>query len=266
MRMPFRDTAAVAAALLAPLLAALALLPARTTLAPVNLALVLVFVVVAVAAFGNRWAGALAAVSAAAWLDFFHTEPYLSFRIRDRDDVELAVLMLVVGLVVSQIAARGRVMTSAAVLDAEHLERLHDTFRLVRSGGRTGPELLERIRQDLVDVLDLRECRFTAVPGPGGTAAAVLRPDGSLRVDGWIWDLERQGWPEGTVALPTVAAGRVGGRFLMTPADESVVPSVEARLVAADLACLAALVLDASGRRSAADGREDDPRALVPDA
>jgi K+-sensing histidine kinase KdpD len=39
------------------------------------MALVLVVAVVAVAAIGNRLAGALAAVSAAAWFDFFFTVP-----------------------------------------------------------------------------------------------------------------------------------------------------------------------------------------------
>jgi K+-sensing histidine kinase KdpD len=39
-----------------------------------------VVVVVAVAATGNRVAGALAALSAATWFDFFFTLPYPGFR------------------------------------------------------------------------------------------------------------------------------------------------------------------------------------------
>jgi hypothetical protein len=42
-------------------------------------ALLLVVAVVAVAVAGNRIAGALAAVSAAAWFDFFYTLPYEDF-------------------------------------------------------------------------------------------------------------------------------------------------------------------------------------------
>ena len=121
MKIPLRDTVAVAAAALAPFAAALVLLPLRTSVTHTNLALLLVVVVVAVSAFGNRFAGALAALSAAAWFDFFHTEPYQSFHIEDRADVETAVLLLVVGLIVSQLAARGRTMKRVAVTDATHL-------------------------------------------------------------------------------------------------------------------------------------------------
>ncbi|MFF7295447.1 DUF4118 domain-containing protein [Streptomyces sp. NPDC008265] len=71
-----RDRAALLAALLVPFLVALALVPIRTDLSATNAALVLVVAVVAVAAVGTRAAGALAALSAAAWFDFFLTEPY----------------------------------------------------------------------------------------------------------------------------------------------------------------------------------------------
>ena len=262
MRMPFRDAAALAAAVLAPFLAALALVPSRTSVTPTNLALLLVVVVVAVAALGNRWAGALAALSAAAWFDFFHTEPYQSFHIEDRADVETAVLLLLVGLVVSQLAARGRVMGSVAVTDAERLERLHRTFRRVRSGGGTASELVDRIRRDLVEVLELRECRFTTAVEPDGTPPPRLRADGSVRVEGWIWDLDRQGWPEGEMELPAVAGGRVLGRFLLTPEHGAVPASAEARLVAVDLAGLAALVLEGDERPSQTGDLEDGPRRL----
>ncbi|MGW0885107.1 hypothetical protein [Streptomyces sp. NPDC002671] len=64
---PRRDRLALAAGLLAPFLVALALVPFRTGLSHTNAALVLVVVVVAVAALGSRTAGAVGALSAAAW-------------------------------------------------------------------------------------------------------------------------------------------------------------------------------------------------------
>ncbi|MCW2909961.1 MAG: Osmosensitive channel histidine kinaselike protein [Actinomycetia bacterium] len=60
-----RDRAAVLAGLLGPLAVAAILLPWRASWSNTNVALLLVVVVVAVAAIGNRIAGALAAVSAA---------------------------------------------------------------------------------------------------------------------------------------------------------------------------------------------------------
>jgi hypothetical protein len=62
-----RDRVAAVAALLGPFLVALALVPFRTDLSNTNAALILVVVVVAVAAVGNRVAGAVAALSAAVW-------------------------------------------------------------------------------------------------------------------------------------------------------------------------------------------------------
>ncbi|WP_367318694.1 hypothetical protein [Streptomyces sp. HUAS ZL42] len=67
MKSSLRDRIVPAAALLAPLVVALALAPFRAHLSSANLALILVVVVVAVAALGSRVAGVLAALSAAAW-------------------------------------------------------------------------------------------------------------------------------------------------------------------------------------------------------
>ncbi|MFE7512344.1 DUF4118 domain-containing protein [Streptomyces sp. NPDC057540] len=251
MRIPLRDTVAVAAGVLAPLVAALVLLPLRTSVTHTNLALLLVVVVVAVSALGNRFAGALAALSAAAWFDFFHTEPYQSFHIQDRADVETAVLLLVVGSVVSQLAAYGRTMKRVAVTDATHLERLHGTTRLARSSTSSG-DVVRRVREELVEVLELRTCRFEYGTLMGRPPR--LDPDGTVKVDGWIWDLERQGWPEGETELRALAHGRYQGRFMMTPEPGSVPAPLEARLVAADLAAQAAAALDddsvSAGRRS----------------
>jgi len=61
-----RDRAAIGAAVAAPLAAAVILLPWRGSWSNTNVALLLMVVVVAVAAIGNRAAGALAALGAAA--------------------------------------------------------------------------------------------------------------------------------------------------------------------------------------------------------
>lgn len=58
MRNPLRDRIALAAALLAPLVVAVALVPVRAHISSANLALGLVVVVVAVAALGSRTTGA----------------------------------------------------------------------------------------------------------------------------------------------------------------------------------------------------------------
>lgn len=79
-----RDRVAIAAGLLAPLFAAAVLLPFRASWPNTDVALVLVIVVVAAAATGNRVAGAVAALSAAAWFDFFFTLPYDRFMLQPK--------------------------------------------------------------------------------------------------------------------------------------------------------------------------------------
>src|SRR5580693_1489822 len=86
---------AVAAGLAAPLVLTAALVPFRASFPNTDAALALVLVVVAVAAAGYRPAGYLAALSAAAWFDFFLTRPYERFSITRAADVETTVLLLI---------------------------------------------------------------------------------------------------------------------------------------------------------------------------
>ncbi|WP_405609696.1 DUF4118 domain-containing protein [Streptomyces sp. NBC_00076] len=159
MRMPLRDRIALAAALLAPLVIALVLVPFRTHMTSANLALILVVVVVAVAALGSRAAGVLAALSAAAWFDFFLTHPYQRFTISHGDDITTTLLLLAVGVAVSQLSARARTLKLVTVTDAAHLARIHDTASLVQAGA-SPYAVVDQVRQQLVEILGLRSCRF----------------------------------------------------------------------------------------------------------
>lgn len=98
--------------LLLPVAVAAILVPFRTNFALPAAALVLVLVVVAVGSFGNRFAGVLAALSAAAWFDFFLTKPYETFNITYRPDLQTEIALLVVGLAITEIAARSRAPTA----------------------------------------------------------------------------------------------------------------------------------------------------------
>lgn len=52
--------------------------------------------------------GYLSAISAAAWFEFFFTRPYETFDITSRDDVEATILLLAIGVAVTEIAVWGR--------------------------------------------------------------------------------------------------------------------------------------------------------------
>jgi uncharacterized protein DUF4118 len=227
-----RDTLSFLAAVVAPFAVAAALAPWRSGVSASNAALVLVVVVVAVAAVGNRIAGAVAALSAALWFDFFLTEPFQRFTITDRADVETAVLLLVVGLAVSQLATRVRRLKVITITDAGYLKRIVETVDLAHRA--SSPRVIvEHVRGELVDLLQLRECRFEYGTLLG--APPRLERDGSIVWHRRAWDVERRGLPDEAMELRTYRDGSYYGRFLMlgTP---GVVPPLQARLVAITLA------------------------------
>ncbi|MCX4718021.1 DUF4118 domain-containing protein [Streptomyces virginiae] len=181
----------------------------------------MVVAVVAVAALGTRATGAPAALSAAAWFDFFLTRPYQQFAIADGDEIQTAFLLLVVGLIVSQLAARVQRLRTVVVADASHLSSLQGTARLVEDGA--SPEaVVEYVRRELVGLLGLRGCRFEYGRLLGH------RPDGETE-------------------LRVVGGGHYYGRFLLDPLPDRPLPPEEARLVAVALAAQAGAVLDTVG-------------------
>jgi uncharacterized protein DUF4118 len=240
-RYQVRDLIAMASAVAAPLAAAAALLPWRGTWSNTNVALLLMVVVVAVAAIGNRLAGGLAAVGAAAWFDFFFTLPYERFTIRGQADLTTFILLLVVGLAVSQLAARARRLKVVTITDAGYLTRLHQATLLAQSAA--APQaVVDHVRDQLIDVLGLAGCRFeygTLLGHP-----ARLEPDGSVLAGRIPWDVDAGGLPAGDLELRTFGGGQYYGRFMMTPEPGSR-PSLQARLVAVALAGLAGRALAA---------------------
>ncbi|GAA3378520.1 hypothetical protein GCM10020367_58350 [Streptomyces sannanensis] len=240
---PLRDRIALLAGLAGPLVAALALMPFRTDVSNTNMALILVVAVVAVAAIGNRFAGALAALSAAAWFDFFLTRPYQRFTIAGSRDIATAVLLLVVGLLVSQLAARARRLRLVTVTDARYLARIHDTAQMARIPG-SGGAVVDFVAKQLTDILHLRGCRFEYGSLLGHPPR--LEADGSVVVGHRSWDVDRHGWPEGEVEVRAFGNGRYFGRFMLQP-DPGVASTLQARLVAVTLADQAGTALDTSG-------------------
>jgi K+-sensing histidine kinase KdpD len=227
-----RDRIALVAAVLAPLAVAAVLVPLRGRLSGANAALVLVVVVVAVASNGHRVAGALSAVSAAAWFDFFLTQPYERFTITRGADITTAVLLLVVGLAVSQLAARARRLRVVTITSAEYLAQIQQTAQLVQSGAEANA-VVEQVRGQLTRVLGLRACRFEYGNLLGQHSR--LTQDGSVVIGQTPWNVERDGMPTGDVELRVADGRRYYGRFVLQ-SDPETAPSLQARLVAVTLA------------------------------
>ena len=229
-----RDQLAVLAALVAPVAVAAILVPFRASIPNTDAALVMILVVVAVAANGYRLAGYLAALSVAVWFDFFLTRPYETFSITRRTDIETTVLLLVIGIAVTEIAVWGRRQRVAASRRAGYLDGISSAAQAVAAGG-SAPALIEQVTGQLTQLLALRSCRFEhGVAGVGRPAR--LRRDGAVTIGQRVWDVDAEGFPASSdTELLVESGGLLQGRFLMTPAPEGR-PTLERRLLAVALA------------------------------
>jgi len=229
-----RDLLAVAIGLLAPLALTAVLVPFRSSFANTDAALALILLIVAVAAAGNRLAGYVASVSAAAWFAFFLTRPYEEFSITRAADIETTVLVLVIGIAVTEIAVWGRRQQAVAGRRAGYLDGINDAARAVAAGG-SPPTIIDQVSASLIRLLSLRSCQFQyGVAGIGRPAR--LQSDGEVLVNGRPYDVANGGLPaDAGVELLVESGGRLQGRFLMQP-DQNARPTREQLLVAVALA------------------------------
>jgi antitoxin (DNA-binding transcriptional repressor) of toxin-antitoxin stability system len=149
--------AGLAVGALGPIVVALILVPFRTELDNANLALVLVFVVVTAAILGGRRAGALAAIIATLSFDFFLTRPYLSLKIETSDDLETALILLGVGLLVGAVASRGRRSERDRERAADAILRVHRVADL-NARGAPVDEVVQGVTRELRELLSLADC------------------------------------------------------------------------------------------------------------
>lgn len=240
-RFTTRDRAAIAAAVVLPLAVAAILLPWRGSWSNTNVALLLVVAVVAVAATGNRLAGALSAMSAAAWFDFFFTLPYERFTISYSADVTTFALLLAVGLAVSQLAAYARRLKATTITDAGYLAQVVDGAAAAQSAA-SPDAVVEHVRKQLIGLLGLRDCRFEYGILLGQPPR--LERDGTLRTRYGHWPADDVGLPDEEIELRAFGNGQYRGRYMLTPEPGSR-PPLQARLVAVTLADLAGHALGA---------------------
>jgi hypothetical protein len=166
------------------------LVPFRESLEGATLVLVLVVVVVGVAITGDRVAAAIAAIVAAASFDFFLTRPYTSMRITSAEDLETALMLLVIGLLVGQLGSWGSTRRAEANRARDELRRMEAVAdRIAKDPGTLG--LLGMVESEISDMLALDTCRFS-----------LSRPEApELRADGSI-DASLHALVDGEFALP----------------------------------------------------------------
>ena len=227
-----RDQIALIAGVVMPLCVAAVLVPFRSSFANTASALILVAVIVAVAALGNRVSGFVATVSATVWFDYFLTRPYEKLAISHRPDIETAVSLFVVGIIVTELAARNRHHHKTAVEEADFVGLIHDVSELATSDAASR-EVVERVRNELIALLHLRACRYES--GVADQPMLQLEHDGRVVLGGRIWAVDRMGLPGPEIELRVQSQGRALGRFVMTPTPGYEV-SYERRVVAVSIA------------------------------
>ena len=230
--MRHRESLGVGAGFLLPLAVAALMVPFRASFADAAAALVLVAVVALVATVGTRSGGYVAALSACLWFDFFLTRPYEQLAITHRPDIEIAVSLLVVGIVVTELASRSRHHHAVAGEEADNVTVIYQVSELAASGSGV-EEVISRVSAELVRLLQLRGCRFER--GSAFERMTVIEHDGRVLLAGGYWAVDEIGLPGRQIALIVYGRGRIVGRFVLAPTPGQPV-SLQARLVAAALA------------------------------
>jgi hypothetical protein len=202
------------AALAAPVAVPAILVPFRGSFPETDAALLLVVVVVAIASVGYRAAGVVAAATAGIWFDFFLTRPYEQFAITRRADLETTVMVLLVGLAVTELSVRGRRHHAVASEEAALVGRLRAVADL-RARGAPAHQVLRQVGHELTELLDLRSCRF--VRGAADPRLPQMGRNGEVLWATVVWDVSGGGFPNVAVELPVQANGRWLGRFVLEP-------------------------------------------------
>ncbi|NYG06564.1 hypothetical protein BJ986_001051 [Phycicoccus badiiscoriae] len=230
-----RHRSVVIGACAATPLALCALVSAAPVTVPLaSAAVALVVVIVAASATGIRAAGLWSAVSSAAGFDFFLTAPYRSLAIGRTEDVQVTVLLLVVGLAVTELALWGQRQRAALGRQRGYLDGVLATAESVAHHAGS-PAVTSAVADRIRELLDLDRCEFVAsgtlLPGP------VLGRDGTITRGGTRLDVERGGLPvDSIVVLPVRSGAVVSGYFQLTAATHVARPTLDQRRVAALLA------------------------------
>jgi hypothetical protein len=190
------------------------LVPIRGWLGASNVALVLAILVVGAAIIGGRMAGAVTSVAAALAFDFFHTEPYYTLRIDKREDVIAAVLLLVLGISVGQLAVMRVRSRREADLATRGAVRLEDVAAIVAAGASLD-EAWPVVRRCLIEQLELSECRFEVPPFRDSLTEIDRR--GKLDTNALHYEAGGFVLPAEGAEIHVVHGGRLLGRLVLVP-------------------------------------------------
>jgi K+-sensing histidine kinase KdpD len=192
-------------------------------------------------AIGGLRAGVSGAIFAAVAFNFFHTQPYLSLRIHDADDVLTTFALLAVGIIAgftSSIGKRRRVRADEGHDEVAAIERV---ARLVAKGADPA-DVESAVRAELLTLLRLSGCSFERERGDRaelGRGGAIVDPIVTYHDGGFEL-------PERGIDIPVLSAGQVVGYLACTPTPGMTV-SLDRRRSAVTMADLLGAALHAPG-------------------
>jgi len=201
------------AAVVAPIVLTLSIVPFRSQVPSATVALGLAVLVSLLAAVGTRVTAVIAAVTAAVCFDIAFTQPYGSLVISHPQDVETTALLLVGGLIVGQLSARNRRNRKRVVRQSDDLARIQAIAELMAAGAE--PEhVVEAIAHEMHDLLGLRECRFeTSLPDRPGPA---IDRNGNVSWGRLWWGVDTLGLPGKEISIEVEHDRRRLGRYVLT--------------------------------------------------
>jgi K+-sensing histidine kinase KdpD len=226
----------ITGAAIAPLLYCAAIAAFRGSISAATSALVLVLIVVAAAATGDRAAGLVAAISSGVWFDVLLTQPYGKLTIHSSEDIEVTVLLVAVGVAVTEVALWGHRQQARSSRRAGYLDGVFGTSKFIADPQPSPDALIDHVARQIVDFLDIDDCRF--VPGDAPDPRnAVLDHDGNVTRGGNLVNVDRDGLPiDVPIGLAVRQGGSYHGQFVLTAATRVVRPSIEQLRVAVLLA------------------------------
>jgi K+-sensing histidine kinase KdpD len=230
----YRQQILFALAVTAPLAVSAVLVPFRANFTNAGAALILVAVIVALSLGSTRFTGFVASVFSALWFDYFLTRPYDELSISHRPDVETTICLLVVGLMISELAARRRDLARVSSEEEHYVALVRELTDLAQHSPKG---LLERANAMLIEVLDLRSCRFDTQPS--NPPMARILANGEVLHVGLHWPVTAMGIPGPEAEIVTQWRGHFLGRFVLTPTPGAPI-SEERRAVAFLLASIVA--------------------------
>lgn len=141
-------------------------------------ALCYVFAVAISAAWGGLWSGIVCSLLAFPALNFFFTEPRLTFRVAKTEDVIALFVFLAVAAIVGALLASARRQRARAERREGETRLLHHVATRLLSGDPV-PAVLERFAEAARDLLGLVRCEIETPQVPTVIAAGAPAPAGT---------------------------------------------------------------------------------------